>query len=163
MLFFYYLYGTHIFLLEMTSCSGSKMNDTRLYFGKMKRPLWSWTYDSWFFNSLCTLVCITTKVASSNHAHVEGYSIQLYVIKVSQWLDAAQWFSLATLVSSTNKTDCCDITKIFLKVMLNTIIPLVMTHEFTLIIKCMHQMYMYLTTSVFDIKQLTKSADNNVI
>ena len=38
-----------------------------------------------------------------------------------------------------------------------------MTHELTLIIKCMHQMYMYLTTSVFDIKQLTKSADNNVI
>ena len=27
----------------------------------------------------------------------------------------------------------------------------------------MHQMYMYLTTSLFDTKQLTKSADNNVI
>jgi hypothetical protein len=32
-----------------------------------------------------------------------------------------QWFSLGPPVSSTNKTDCQDITKILLKVELNTI------------------------------------------
>jgi hypothetical protein len=45
-------------------------------------------------------------------AHVKVYSIQHYVIK---------WFSLATLVSSINKTDRHDITEILLKVALNTI------------------------------------------
>jgi hypothetical protein len=32
---------------------------------------------------------------------------------VCQWLVTAQWFSLGTPVSSTNKTDCYDITEIF--------------------------------------------------
>ena len=32
-----------------------------------------------------------------------------------------QWFSLGNPVSSTNKTDCHDITEILLKVVLNTI------------------------------------------
>ena len=34
-----------------------------------------------------------------------------------------QWFSPDTLVSSTNNTDCHDITEILLKVVLNTITP----------------------------------------
>ena len=42
--------------------------------------------------------------------------------KVCQWLAAGRWFSPGTAVSSTNKTDCHDITEILLKVMLNTII-----------------------------------------
>jgi hypothetical protein len=41
--------------------------------------------------------------------------------KVCQWLATGQWFSPGTLVSSTNKTDCHDITEILLKVVLNTI------------------------------------------
>ena len=41
--------------------------------------------------------------------------------KVCQWLATSQWFSLGTLVSSTNKTDGYDITEILLKVALNTI------------------------------------------
>jgi hypothetical protein len=40
---------------------------------------------------------------------------------VCQWLTAGRWFSLDTPVSSTNKTYCHDITKILLKVALNTI------------------------------------------
>jgi hypothetical protein len=32
--------------------------------------------------------------------------------KVCQWLEAGQWFSPGTLVSSTNKTDCHDLTEI---------------------------------------------------
>jgi hypothetical protein len=42
--------------------------------------------------------------------------------KVCQWPVTDQWFSLGTLVSSTNKTDCHDIIEILLKVALNTII-----------------------------------------
>ena len=46
------------------------------------------------------------------------YSIQRYVMKLVSY---CQWFSPGTLVSSTNKTDCHDITEILLKVALNTI------------------------------------------
>jgi hypothetical protein len=40
--------------------------------------------------------------------------------KVCQWLVAGQWFCPGPPVSSTNKTDCHDITEILLKVELNT-------------------------------------------
>ena len=48
----------------------------------------------------------------------EVYSIQHYVIK---FVCDLVWFSVGTPVSSTNKTDCCDITEILLKVVLNTL------------------------------------------
>jgi len=41
--------------------------------------------------------------------------------KTCQWLTTGRWFSLGTLVSSTNKTDRYDITEILLKVALDTI------------------------------------------
>ena len=41
--------------------------------------------------------------------------------KVCQWLATGRWFSPGTPVSSTNKTDCHDITEILLKMALNTI------------------------------------------
>ena len=40
---------------------------------------------------------------------------------VCQWLATSWWFFLGTPVSSTNKTDCHDMTEILLKVALNTI------------------------------------------
>ena len=40
-----------------------------------------------------------------------------------QCLAAGRWFSLGPPSSSTNKTDCHDITEILLKVALNTIKP----------------------------------------
>ena len=49
------------------------------------------------------------------------FSIQRYVIKVCQLLAAGQWFSLRTLVSSTNKIDRHDITEILLKLSLNIV------------------------------------------
>ena len=39
--------------------------------------------------------------------------------KVCQWLATGRWFSPGTLISSTNKTDCHDITGILLKMALN--------------------------------------------
>jgi len=53
---------------------------------------------------------ITTVVVSSNPTQGKVYSLM--------W-----WFSLGTPVSSTNKTDCHDISEILLKVALNTIKP----------------------------------------
>jgi hypothetical protein len=41
--------------------------------------------------------------------------------KVCQGLATGQWFSMGTLVSSTNKADRNNITEILLKVVLNTI------------------------------------------
>jgi hypothetical protein len=55
-----------------------------------------------------------------NPVHGEVYWIQHYVIKFVNG-QTGQWFSLATPVSSTNKTDRHNITKILLKVALNTI------------------------------------------
>jgi hypothetical protein len=52
--------------------------------------------------------------------HGEVYSIQYYVIKFVSDLRQVGGFLLA-LVSSTNKTDCHDITEILLKVALNII------------------------------------------
>ena len=64
------------------------------------------------------VLSITSKVVSSNPAHGEVYSIQLYVIKFVSHL----WkFSSGTPVSSINKTDRHDTTEILLKVALNTI------------------------------------------
>jgi hypothetical protein len=48
-----------------------------------------------------TTTCAITKVMRVNPIHGEVYWIQHYVIK---------WFSSGTLVFSTNKTDCHDIT-----------------------------------------------------
>ena len=47
--------------------------------------------------------------------------------KVCHWHAAGQWFSLGTTVSSTNKTNCHNISEILLKVALNTI-TLTITH-----------------------------------
>ena len=49
-----------------------------------------------------------------------GRDVQHYVIKFV-WLAAVLLFSLDTPASSTNKTDCHNITEILLKVALNTI------------------------------------------
>ena len=68
-------------------------------------------------------VPITTKGVSSNSVHGEVYSIQYYVIKFVSDLRQVGgfFFSPGTMVSSTNNTDCRDITEILLKVALNTI------------------------------------------
>jgi hypothetical protein len=52
-----------------------------------------------------------------------GFIIQLYVIKFVSYLQQVGGFSLGIPVSSTNKTDCHDITEILLKMVLSTIKP----------------------------------------
>ena len=60
-------------------------------------------------------VPITTNVVSSNHVHGEVYSIQHYVIKFISDLRQVGGFIRVLRVSSTNKPDRYDITKILLK------------------------------------------------
>ena len=77
-------------------------------------------YGSWIYNCLCNqylsplslLVWITFRW---------GVLDSTLCDKDCQWLAPGQWFSPGTLVSSTNKTDCHDITEILLKVVFNTI------------------------------------------
>jgi hypothetical protein len=54
-------------------------------------------------------VQIATKVVRSNPVHGEVYAMQHYVIKLVSDLRQGEWFSLGTLISSTNKTDRHDI------------------------------------------------------
>jgi len=46
-------------------------------------PSWLWSYGSWIYNYLVQSVPITTNVVISNLVHCKVYSIQHYVIKVS--------------------------------------------------------------------------------
>ena len=82
-----------------------------------------WSYGSWIYNYPCNQ-CLSpyTNVVGLNPAHGEVYVMQHYAIYiVCQWLAAGGWLSPGTRISSTNKTDRHDITKILLKVALNTI------------------------------------------
>jgi hypothetical protein len=80
-----------------------------------------WSYSSWIYNYLTVQsVPITTKFVSANPVH-GVYSIKHYVIKFVSGLRQIGGFLLVLRFSSTNKTDRHDITKIILKVSLNTI------------------------------------------
>ena len=79
----------------------------------------SWSYGSWIYN------CV---ISAYHHSSCEFKpSLWRDVLdttlcdKACQWLATGRWFSPGTQVSSTNKTDCHDITEILLKVVLNTI------------------------------------------
>ena len=61
---------------------------------------------------------INTKVVSLNPVHGEVYLMQHYVMK---FVSDLRQVGVTTPDSSTNKTDCHDITEILLIVVLNTI------------------------------------------
>ena len=77
---------------------------------------WLWSHSWKDLQLPMQSVPITTKVASSNLAQARWTLCD----KVCQWLEKGLWFTLSTLVSSTNKTHRHDITEILLKVELNT-------------------------------------------
>ena len=80
-------------------------------------PSWPWLYDSWIYNYLCNQ-CLSQLMWVRISIRARCTTL---CDKVCQWLATGRWFSLGPLVSSTNKTDCHDITEILLKVVLNTI------------------------------------------
>ena len=79
---------------------------------------WSWSYGSWIYNYLCNQCLSPLKFEPCSWWGVLDKTL---CDKVCQWLTTGQWFSPGFLLSSTNKTDCHDITEILLKVALNTI------------------------------------------
>ena len=80
----------------------------------------SWSYGWLDLQLPVQSVLISTKFKSGSWRGVHDITL---CYKVCQWLATDQWFSSGTPVSSTNKTDCHDITEILLKVALNTIKP----------------------------------------
>ena len=83
----------------------------------------SWSYGSWIYNYLCNQCLSPLKlwVQTPFMARCTQYNIS---DKACQWLATGWWLYPGTPVSSTNITDCQDITEILLKVALNTITPL---------------------------------------
>ena len=74
-------------------------------------------HGSWIYNYLCNR-CLTPLMLWVRIS-IRARCTQL-CDKVCQWFVAGLWFSPGTPVSSTNKTDCHDITEILFKVALNT-------------------------------------------
>jgi len=69
---------------------------------------------------------LISPIVLNHRLHYEWLTCLKYPEKTTnlsqdQWLWTGPWFSADTLVSSSNKTDCHDITEILLKVVLNTI------------------------------------------
>ena len=87
---------------------------------------WLWSYGSWIYNYLYNQ-CLSSLKLWVRTLLMRGVLYTTLCDKVCQWLAAGQWFSLGTRLSSTNKTDCQDISEILLKVALNTI-TLTLTH-----------------------------------
>jgi hypothetical protein len=55
------------------------------------------------------------------------------------FLAEGQWFSPGTSVSSTNKTDCQDITEILLKVPLNSITLIMFISQMDIVLEMAHK------------------------
>ena len=85
----------------------------------LKGLSWLWSYGSWIYNYICNQ-CLSPLTLWVQILFRRSILDPTLCDKVCQWLVAGRWFSLDTLVSSTNKTDCYNITEILLKVALNT-------------------------------------------
>ena len=78
------------------------------------RPSWLWSYGSWIYNYLC-YQCLSTLTLWVRILHRRSVLDTTLCDKVHQLIVAGRWFSPGTHVSSTNKTDCHNITEILLK------------------------------------------------
>ena len=79
-----------------------------------------WSYGSWIYNYLCNLWLSPLMLLVRLPLRARSTTL---CDKVCQQLSADRCFSPGHPVSSTNKTDCHNITEILLKVVLNTIKP----------------------------------------
>ena len=80
----------------------------------------SWSYGRWIYNYPCNQ-CLSQLTLWDRTPLRQGVLDTTLCDKVCQWLATNRWFSSGNPVSSTNKTNCQDITEILLKVALNTI------------------------------------------
>ena len=77
-------------------------------------------YGSWIYNYLCNQ-CLSPLSCEFKPCSWRNVLDTTLCDKICQWHATGPWFFLGTLVSSTNKTDCHDITEILLTVALITI------------------------------------------
>ena len=89
---------------------------TTVFFNYLPEPSLPWSYGSWIYLCNQCLSPLMLWVRISIRARCTTLCD-----KVWQWLATGRWFSPGLPVSSTNQTDCHDITEILLKVALNTI------------------------------------------
>ena len=94
---------------------------------------WSWSYGSWIYNYLCNQ-CPSPLALWGRIRPRRGVLNTTLCDKVCYWLATGLWFSPGTPVSSTNKTNCHNITEILLKVSLNTI-TVTLTHCHDILVK----------------------------
>ena len=79
-------------------------------------------YRNWIYNYPCNqCMCLSPLMLRVWILPRRGALDTTLCDNVCQWLVTGQWFSLSTLVSSTNKTDRHNITAVLLKMVLNTI------------------------------------------
>ena len=83
------------------------------------RRIWSWRRKRLLKTFYDRKAWISMAIFESHSWR--GLQYITFCDKVCQWLVTGLWFSPGTLVSSTTKTDCNDITEILLKVSLSTI------------------------------------------
>ena len=84
----------------------------------MRGTSWLWSHGSWIYNYLCNQ--FPSPLMLWVRISIRARCTTL-CDKVWQWLATCQWFFPGPPVSSTNKTDCHDITEILLKRVVNTI------------------------------------------
>ena len=80
-------------------------------------PSWLWSYGSWIYNYIYNRCLSPLMLWVRLPLRARCTTL---CDKVCQLLETGLWFSPGPPVSSTNKTDCHNITKILLKVALNT-------------------------------------------
>ena len=105
------MYMNKKILLWITSMQCIKMNDKPVCFCCIVRKF----YIKWQFFYISCIVVVRIPLR-------QGVLDTTLCDKVCQWLATGLWFSPGTPISSTNKSDHHHITKILLKVALNTII-----------------------------------------
>jgi hypothetical protein len=111
----------------------------------------SWLYVSWIYNYLCNQCLSPLKIWVRTLLRRCVLDTTL-CDKVCQLVATGQWFFPGTPVSSTNKTNCHDITEILLKVALNIINQptnrTALVHEmvnYNVYISCYENYKMYIT------------------
>jgi hypothetical protein len=91
-------------------CSWIYQYQSPLIFLFIQGPSWSLSFGSWIYNYLCNQ-CLSLLMLWVRIPLKRGVLNTTLCDKVCPWLLASHWFSRVTLVSSTNKTDCHDITE----------------------------------------------------
>jgi hypothetical protein len=74
-----------------------------------KWQLWLWSYGSWIYNYPCNQCLVPQMMGVRILIRARCTTV---CDKVCQWLATGLWLSLGPPVSSTNKTDCHDISEI---------------------------------------------------